>query len=429
MKSKFIAIIALIIVIAVAWLVVVTSQSTKINRINELKVEISQNLEVKTYKNTLSLYEELIKLDDKNVQWYVDYATAYLNLEQYGNYRKVCSSIISKFPENATGYEMLMKYYSEGNEYAKVISTYKEAPDAVKASEMIAEMYKAVEWKYQYLAKSFENIDTLSGGYHLVSLRGQYGYYDKTGVEAIEVKFDIARPFIEEYAAVKSGDNWYFIDKDGDRVIATNEIVEDLYSFSEGYAVSKMGGKYGFVDKRFTKHSFEFDNATNFYNGVAAVKKGDKWALINAEFKPLTEYQYDNIIIDSAGICSRKGVVFAQKSGKYVMLDRNGNSISNEEFDDACLFYDNRAAIKKGDKWGFVDTSGKIVIECKYDNAKSFNAGIAPVEIDEKWGFIDEGEVQIVPTAFEGAEVASENGVLIINTGKVFRFIQFYKFK
>ena len=71
----------------------------------------------------------------------------------------------------------------------------------------------------------------------MIEYNGVYGYKSKDISGEIEPKFTVARPFIEDYAAVNKDDEWYFIDGAGDRVLATKENLEDLYSLSEGYAV------------------------------------------------------------------------------------------------------------------------------------------------------------------------------------------------
>lgn len=429
MKNRMIAIVVIVIVTVIAWISVIKNQSSNTNRIEELTVEVNANLEVETYKNTLPLYAELIELDSENMNWYIDLSNAYFKIGQYKNYEKMCNNIIKKFPESNTGYLMLLQYYTDNNKKEECIKIYKKVPESLMYDPDILSIYEDSEWAFRYLSKEVNFIDTYSGGFFVVEYNKQFGYWNDKALETIIPNFDIARPFIEEYAAVNKNNEWYFIDNEGDRILATKENIEDLYSFSEGYAAAKIDGKYGFINKEFTKNVFEYDFATNIYNKVAAVKMGDKWALINSEFELLTEFIYDNIIIDSANICSRKGVIFAQQNGSYHMLNTKAEEICQNTFEDARLFYSDYAAVKKDGKWGFIDKEGQTFLEFQYDDAKSFNNGIAPVKVYDNWGLIDLDGKFILDAEFNDADIATSNGIVTLKIGPIYRFIQFYKFK
>ena len=48
---------------------------------------------------------------------------------------------------------------------------------------------------------------------------GKYGYMDKAGTFPIPPRYDEADIFAEDFAAVRTGDRWGFIDRDGRQVI------------------------------------------------------------------------------------------------------------------------------------------------------------------------------------------------------------------
>ena len=145
---------------------------------------------------------------------------------------------------------------------------------------------------YVYKDKACNSIGPCTSGIYVTEINGLYGYKWKTMSGTIEPAFEQAKPFIDSYAAVYKDDEWYFIDSAGDRVLATKDKIEELYSFSQGLAVARIDGKYGFVDKNFSKYMFEYEDATNFYYGVAALKKDGKWALINSSFEWLTGFEF-----------------------------------------------------------------------------------------------------------------------------------------
>ena len=428
MKNKVIAVIAIIAVVCVSWLVVITSSSSREEQIVELKKQIEANKEVKTYKNTLPLYKELIKLEPEKVEWYSGLADTYMEIEQYGEYKKMCEQMITLFPDNKIGYLRIIKFYAETGKDNLVIQTYNEAPEAIKADKEFLEIYKKSEWKYRFVSRAYNSIGICAGGTYVIESNGVYGYKSKDLSSEIEPKFTVARPFIEDYAAVKKDNEWYFIDRVGDRVLATKEKLEDLHSLSGGFSVAKIGGKYGYIDSSFKKYSFEYQDATSFYNGVAAVKKNGKWGLINSNFEAITSFEYDDVVRDDANVCSRKGRIFMLKGKSYHMINVEGKAVTKDTFEDARLFYSDYTAVKKGGKWGFIDDAGKTAIEFKYDEAASFASGIATVKRGDQWGCVDKNGKVILEFDYQDARITADNGVVVLKVGKAYRFVKFIKF-
>ena len=92
-----------------------------------------------------------------------------------------------------------------------------------------------------------------------------------------------------------------------------------------------------------------FDDARDFKEGFAAVKKDGKWGYINTKGEQIVECKFDGV-------------------GDF-----------NEGF----------AAVKKDGKWGYINTKGEQIVECKFDGVGDFNEGFAAVEKDGKWGYIN----------------------------------------
>jgi hypothetical protein len=70
---------------------------------------------------------------------------------------------------------------------------------------------------------------------------------------AIPAQFEDAAEFSEGRAAVKTGDQWGFIDKTGEMVIPPQFVVRfhpffGYYRFSEGVAHVWVGKKWGYID-------------------------------------------------------------------------------------------------------------------------------------------------------------------------------------
>lgn len=397
-------------------------------QIKRLEKQIDKNVELETYKNNVSIYEELIDLDANNADWYVGLAKTYQQLGMTSKFKTTCRKAVRLFPENTASQIMLINYYASKDNEKRVISTFKNAPSNVKNNNEFFSVYEVFEWSYRMRGSSYNIVGSGYNGKYLYERNGLYGYRNASLYSGISARYTLARPFIEDYAAVYNDGEWYFIDKSGYRVLATKIEIEDLYSLSEGYAVAKINGKYGYIDSSFKKHSFKYEDATSFFNGIAAVKKDGKWALINSKFDLLTDFIYNDVLRDDANICSRQGVVFFLTENGYCLVNSLGKVFTTETYDDAHVFYSDFAAVKKGDKWGFINTRGRTIIDYKFDNASSYASEMAAVEIDGKWGCINLKGETVLEFDYEHTLVTSDNGVVIARTKDKTFFVQYYKF-
>ena len=112
---------------------------------------------------------------------------------------------------------------------------------------------------------------------------------EQTGHYAINPQFVAVKEFSEGLAAVRIGDKWGFIDKQG-TIVIKNPQFSRAYSFREGLAPVRIGddkaGKWGFIDKQGTiVINPQFSSALSFQEGLAIVRIGDdktgKWGFIN----------------------------------------------------------------------------------------------------------------------------------------------------
>lgn len=118
-----------------------------------------------------------------------------------------------------------------------------------------------------------------------------YQLYDSEGKGVGGGSWQDADPFTEngEYAAVKSGDKWGFVDKKGAVVIEPQ--YEDARSFSNGFAAVKKDGKWGFIDQsNKMRIEAEFDDAKYMNNrGNAFIKQNGIWSMLS-----LYSYNYES---------------------------------------------------------------------------------------------------------------------------------------
>lgn len=97
----------------------------------------------------------------------------------------------------------------------------------------------------------YHNANSFSEGLACVELNGKYGFIDKTGKEIIPLKYDWAGYFYDGLAWVSVGESengkFGFIDKTGKEVIALK--YDRASSFSKGKAKVKLNGEWFYIDK------------------------------------------------------------------------------------------------------------------------------------------------------------------------------------
>lgn len=92
-----------------------------------------------------------------------------------------------------------------------------------------------------------------------------------------------------------------------------------------------------------------YEQILKFYNGIAAVRVGEKWGFVNKNHEIVIPPVYDEI-------CE------IHKDAEQVW------------------FWNNRINIRKGDKWGYIDSRGREKTPFIYDFAGFFEGGCTTVE-------------------------------------------------
>ena len=199
---------------------------------------------------------------------------------------------------------------------------------------------------------------------------------------------------------------------------------ESATSFSEGLAAVRNGGKYGFIDKTGRLViSYMYDGAYSFHEGLAAVKKGGKWGYVDKTGRLVISYMYDEAYSFHEGMAS------VRNGGKYGFIDKTGRLIVSYKYDRVKDFNEGMAGVgmsKKGMAfgveikeiyWGYVDKSGREVVPPIYVAVGDFSEGLSYVsKRGQGWGFIDKTGRVVVPTIYEGAYDFSD-GMAVVKKG------------
>lgn len=137
---------------------------------------------------------------------------------------------------------------------------------------------KIISWDYDWAGDFYDGLASVEND-------GYYGWINKEGKQVIPLSYKGGFGFFEGVASVcdgnpsSNGTQWYFIDKNGDKLLGENVTFDNWYPrFSEGLAYVSIGSTAGYIDK---KGDFAFYlpsgwqvSSSYFIEGVAVVRSG-----------------------------------------------------------------------------------------------------------------------------------------------------------
>jgi len=166
---------------------------------------------------------------------------------------------------------------------------------------------------------------------------------------------------------------------------------------------NEQTGKWGYVDENGERRiPYRYDNAWDFYSGLAVVSYGGKLGFINKTGKMVIKPKYESAWHFSESITSVK------LNDKWGFIDKSGNEVTPFKYENTCQFAEGLASVKLNDKWGFIDKTGKEITSLTYEEVGYFSEGLVWVKLDDKYGFIDKTGHETVPLKYEDAGFFSE---------------------
>lgn len=346
-------------------------------------------------------------------------------------YVTAVENYVVRFPMSFDAYETMTQMYYDRGKYHSVIDVALEARGKDVASDKVRDLYNECAHMLKTIKSDVDEAQPFLGSYAMVKVNGLYGYIKTNGDFLLAPFYEGASPMMGTNAAVNDGEEWHIINSGGFKVARTSEPVDYMGILVGGKIPVAKNGRYGYATSALIiPENLPYDYASNFKNGVAAVRKGDKWALINTEEVLITEFVFDDVLLDEYETCHNGGVIFVKKNGKYYMANAAGNKITEQGFDDAKPFVGNDpAAVCINGQWGFVAADGNMVIQPQYEGANSFSIGLAGVCIDGLWGYINSSGTIRVPCQFEECKPFSGAGIAVVKQDEVWKYVQLLSYQ
>jgi hypothetical protein len=193
---------------------------------------------------------------------------------------------------------------------------------------------------------------------------------------------------------------------------------DDLGDFHEGLAAFRKGRQWGFVDKQGKEViAPQFSRVRDFSEGLAAVRLDKAWTYCNRRGR---------LIIKPSAWCSaekfKSGIAIVKQGPKYGLVNQSGDLVHPIDLDSVDSLKDGMYRVKRSNKFGFVDKFGKVIVEPKYDDATDFSEGLSAVLESGKWGYIDKSGANSIPPKFKFAQ-EFRDGKAVVKDGNKFQLI------
>lgn len=217
----------------------------------------------------------------------------------------------------------------------------------------------------------YDGVLRFSEGMAAVRVGDRCGFIDVRGKVVIKLDFAKVRSFSEGLAMVQARDPQQrpgqlgpvgFINKAGQVIfVERSERVRDLGQMLDGMArvliVTPAGERWGYMNRAF-KLAIppRFEDARDFYNGLAAVKLNGKWGYINKSGDIVVEPQF----IEAWDFKDGKTLMVKALTG-YGFINRVGKFLIPPRLEQAEPFFRDYARVSVGDTFGYLQISGRPV--------------------------------------------------------------------
>lgn len=435
-KNATLIFIVLIVFTVLSWYGVFNNRTNDVKAYEQFLIDGDNFAEKGIYIDAVNAYESALALSTKDFATAMKIANMYKNLNDANGLIKACDNAIKIDSTKSDPYIFKTEHYISKAMYSDAIKVLAEAKK-VKDREKIDNLSLSLESKFTEKYVSFQTVSDWHVqsklNYIAACENDKWGMTLKDGTKKVKFIYDYLGAYSEEEEVIPCcfEGQYYYIDIKGNKKLVGDREYQFLGSFGEGLAPAQFDGKYGYINNKFNEQKFEYEFAGSFSHGVAAVKKDSKWALIDTSFKNVTNFDFDNILIDANGFCSLYGVVTMQKDEQFFLFDVSTKKLSDASFSGAKMAasLDGAIAVKKDNRWGFADKQGKMIIEPTYDDANSFSIGLAPVKDNDRWGYINTNSEFVIEAKYFDVKPFSSDGAAAVKTTSSWNLIVLCKYE
>lgn len=205
-----------------------------------------------------------------------------------------------------------------------------------------------------------------------------YGFVDTTGKWVIKPKYDDAQDFIEGFSAVCVNDSCFFINKNNERL--GNIYFNEIESFYNGIAVVKKGNQYYLLNRSGQLISESYEEISSSQNNIYVCKKNGLYGAIDSKANIIIPFVYQKLGD------FKNGYSYYKKNRTGLINIKNQTTLDNWDWI-SDVNTNQHVIVKLNNKFGIINTSGDIILEPKYDLLEECSENIYVVVSNSLYGF------------------------------------------
>ncbi len=411
----------LVAIIAVGWILtlstimsedVVSAQNEMIEAARKYAEDGLYVKAARQYLSALGAYKT-----ENNFKYQTELLDVYRSAEMTDEYYSLIDSRISEGTAPAEEYIERAQQYTDRGSESSAINVLKSGLEKYADNTEIRDFYESLSYINTYTSSTCAELSVPNSDWYVPAFDGEkWGYINVKGKTVLDFVYDEAMPFSGSYAVVKLDGQYITVDKNGRKNSIDKIGLDSVKSMVGNRIVGIKDGRCGIynIDFKLLSGDESYEDAVLSDNGIIAVRKNGKWALIGSDLKAITDYIFTDIAVNSRGqLFNGSRAVAADEKGYFLINNEGKAYYDNIRFADAKGFEGGYYAVSDGSgKWGFAGLKGELILDYQYDDARSFSNRLAAVKIGDVWGYVNMyGTVQIEPQ-FTDANIFIEGSAL-----------------
>ena len=389
--------------------------------------------EDKLYIRAVAGFKEALKTynTDNNLAYEEELLAIYREASMWEDYYAFIEQRISKGTAQIGEYKQLAQYYIDQESSAKAMGVLKTGMSLFQDPELNT-MYESVCFEYSPVTTAYSQALMPASDWYIPTYNGEaWGYIGKNGRTILEFTYEEATRFSGNYAVVKTGGVFTLIDKQGYWNAVDKNGLDQVTALVGKRMVGVKDGKARVYTNTFVPVSEEaFDQVCLNDNGLIAVEKEGRWAILDSEMKPVTDYIFTDMAVNCRGQVFGKGYAVAADESGYFLIDEKGKPCYGQRFSNARGMEGGYYAVSDGSgRWGFADEKGQVVIDCQYEDVYSFSNHLAPVKYAGEWGYLNQSGAWAIEPEFDMAYPFYEGNSLVTDSLGNYRILSLKHYK
>lgn len=429
-RSHLLTIIILVALMAYGWFGAITGSGDP-NRISfsSYMESAKEHLQRGLYWKSGQEYLQALKFDGKEADWATMLDAFRTSYEQgddcFNEYLAAAESAVNAYQNNEDFVLQLASLYVQDENYGKALRTLSNAIDAGADSEQIQNQLIDVQYSFDYFWAAFDEVRPCIHGMFLVRQHEEWYYTAADGTVQRYKNADNLGPMGEDgiYPICING-SLILCNTDGVPQGIIHADVQQIGVYAQGLIPIQSNGTWSYYDLIGDLKFGGFDEAGSFVDGMAAVKSGSEWWLIDTEGNRVDDSTFEQIVLGKDGSWMYNNVMIAKKEGTYRLFDEDCKQIGSFSCDAMdSVMDDGPIAFCSGGKWGYIDHEGNVLAEPVYQEARSFSNGLAAVRNGTLWGFVDESMELVIGHQFLDVGYFTEKGSCTVKDSEHWKMI------